>query len=277
MLNKLLITIILSLLVFGATVGFAQEENGEQSSSSSDEQAVGTEGAGEGLTAREMVDKMMDHLRGDTSHGVMVMEVVTPDWERSMEMEWWEKGEDLMLVRVLSPSRDRGNGTLKIENNLWNYIYTFDETVHIPPAMMAQSWMGSDFTNDDIVRESSLVDDYEHVLEGIEEMEEERCYSILLTTDPSTPVPWLTIRIYLRVEDLLPVREEYYDDDGELSRYMVFSDIEEMGGRVIPTTMRMVPLDEEDRHTEMRYTEMEFNIPIDDSVFTLQRLQNPQL
>lgn len=276
MLRKILIVIGIALLIISGTVGFAQEQDGQDAPSASSEE-VGTEGAGEGLTAREMVDAMMDHLRGDTSYGVMEMEVVTPDWERTMEMEWWEKGEDLMLVRVLSPSRDRGNGTLKIDNNLWNYIYTFDETVHIPPAMMAQSWMGSDFTNDDIVRESSLIDDYDHVLEGIDDMEGERSYSILMTTDPSTPVPWLTIRVYLRVEDLLPVREEYYDDDGLLSRYMVFSDFEEMGGRVIPTTMHMVPLDDEDRYTEMRYTEMEFDIELDDSVFTLQSLQNPDL
>jgi len=276
MLRKILIAIAFTSLIISGTVGFAQEQDGQDAPSASSEE-VGTEGAGEGLTAREMVDAMMDHLRGDTSYGVMEMEVVTPDWERTMEMEWWEKGEDLMLVRVLSPSRDRGNGTLKIDNNLWNYIYTFDETVHIPPAMMAQSWMGSDFTNDDIVRESSLIDDYDHVLEGIDDMEGERSYSILMTTDPSTPVPWLTIRVYLRVEDLLPVREEYYDDDGLLSRYMVFSDFEEMGGRVIPTTMHMVPLDDEDRYTEMRYTEMEFDIELDDSVFTLQSLQNPDL
>jgi len=241
------------------------------------DEPVGTEGLGEGLTAVQMVNYYVDRNRGLSSHGVMDMQVVTPDWDRTIEMEWWEKGDDRMLVRILNPARDRGNGTLKIGNNLWNYIYTFDETVHIPPAMMAQSWMGSDFTNDDVVREASLIDDYEHELEGIEEVEGERCYRILMTTDPSTPVPWLTMRIWLRTEDLLPVRQEYFDDDGELSRYMVFSSFDFMYDRVIPTVMHMVPLDKEEGHyTEMRYTEVEFDIDLSDDLFTLQTLENPE-
>lgn len=239
------------------------------------DEPVGTEGAGEGLTATEMVNKMMDYSRGTSSHGVMTMNVVTPDWNRSIEMEWWEKGEDKMLVRVLNPSRDAGNGTLKIGNNLWNYIYTFDETVHIPPAMMAQAWMGSDFTNDDIVRDSSLVNDYVHTLEGIEEINGERCYKLYLTTDPSTPVPWLSLRVWARVEDLLPVRQEYYDDDGDLARYMEFSEFKFMYDRVTPTVMRMVPVDQEGHHTEMTYTEIEFDVDLSDDVFTQQNLTNP--
>jgi outer membrane lipoprotein-sorting protein len=276
MMKKSIIGIVLGLLIFA--VGGAQVHGQTtQSSSTGEDTTVGTEGAGQGLTAKEMVNNMMDQIRGDSSHGVMDMKVVTPDWERTMGMEWWEKGEKLMLVRILSPSRDRGNGTLKVDNNLWNYVYTFDQTVHIPPAMMAQSWMGSDFTNDDIIRESSIVNDYNHKLEGIEEVGDVRAYSILLTTDPSTPVPWLTIRVFLRVEDLLPVKEEYYDDSGNLARTMTFSDFQEMGGRTIPATMRMVPENKQGHYTEMTYTSIEFDTTIDDSVFTLQNLQNPNV
>ena len=239
--------------------------------------AVGTEGAGKGLTAKEMVKKSMDIVRGDTSKGTMEMDVVTPDWSRTIKMEWWEKGEKRFLIRVLSPARDKGNGTLKIDTNLWNYVYTFDETVHIPPAMMAQSWMGSDFTNDDIIRESSIVNDYEHQLEGLKDIDGTQCYSILMSAAPSAPVPWLTVRIFLRTEDLLPVREEYFDDNGKLARYMIFSDFKKMGDRVIPATMRMIPTDKEGDYTEMRYLEMEFNTEISDSVFSLQNLQNPKV
>ncbi len=256
--------------------GFAsarQTDSTDTTSASSE--PVGTEGLGEGMTAKEMIDYYMDLARGETSHGVMEMQVVTPDWDRMITMEWWEKGEERFLIRVLSPARDRGNGTLKIENNLWNYIFAFDETVHIPPAMMMQSWMGSDFTNDDVVRDASLVNDYEHELEGIEEIDGIRCYSILMTADPSTPVPWLTIRTFLRTEDLLPVRQEYYDDDGGLARYMIFSDFDFLYDRVIPTTMRMVPLDKEGHYTEMRYIEAEFDIEIPDDMFTLPTLENP--
>jgi hypothetical protein len=217
----------------------------------------------------------MDQTRGESSYGIMTMNVVNPDWERSITMEWWERGEERFLVRVMSPARDVGNGTLKIDNNLWNYIYAFDETVHIPPAMMAQSWMGSDFTNDDVVRESSIVDDYEHVLEGIEEIDGVRCYSILMSADPTTPVPWLTLRLYLRTEDLLPLREEYFDDDMDLARYMVFSEFKFMYDRITPTVMRMIPLDEEGRYTEIIYVDMEYDIELDDDVFSLQNLQNP--
>jgi len=260
--------LIFPILLLVMTPAFAQD---------SVDEPVGTIGAGEGLTASEMIDKFMDLNRGESSWGVMEMDIVTPDWSRTVEMEWWEKGEDRFLVRVLSPARDLGNGTLKIDQNLWNYIYAFDETVHIPPAMMAQSWMGSDFTNDDIVRDSSLINDYIHVLEGVEEIGDEECYSILMTTEPATPVPWLTIRIWLRTEDLNPVRQEYYDDDGNLARFMEFSDFNEVGDRVIPTTMRMTPTDKEGDYTEIRYTEIEFNLEIDDDVFSLATLENPDL
>ncbi len=260
--------ITLSLLLTGIS-SIAQEIESSE--------PVGTEGLGEGLTAKEMINYYMDINRGLSSYGIMEMQVVTPDWDRTIEMEWWEKGEDRFLIMVLSPARDLGNGTLKIDNNLWNYIYAFDETIHIPPAMMMQSWMGSDFTNDDVVRESSIVNDYDHELESIEEKEGERCYSIYFSTDPSTPVPWLTMRMWLRVEDLLPVRQEYYDDDGELARYMVFSDFNFMYDRVIPCTMRMISLDEEGHYTEMRYSEVKFDIDIPDDTFTLQNLENPDV
>jgi len=258
--------IVLGLLAF-MPMAHAQDEISDE--------PVGTEGAGEGLTAREMVSFQLDQTRGDSSHGIMTMNVVTPDWDRSITMEWWERGESRFLIRVTAPQRDVGNGTLKIDNNLWNYIYSFDETVHIPPAMMAQSWMGSDFTNDDVVRESSLVDDYEQTLEGIEEIDGVRCYSILMTADPTTPVPWLTMRIFLRTEDLLPLRQEYFDDDMELARYMEFSEFKFMYDRITPTVMRMMPLDEEGRYTEIIYEDMEYDIEIDDDIFSLQNLQNP--
>lgn len=259
----LLIVIIISLL---AGIASRAQDNGEP---------VGTEGMGEGLTATEMVDIMMNYTRGESSYGVMTMNVVTPDWDRSVEMEWWERGEEMFLVRVLKPTRDEGNGTLKIGNNLWSYIYAFDETIHIPPAMMAQSWMGSDFTNDDMVRESSLVHDYEHELWGIEEIDGIRCYRILMTADPSTPVPWLKLEIWVRTEDLLPVRQEYYDDDDELARYMEYSEFVFMFDRITPTVMRMVPLDKEGHYTELIYRDMEFDIEIADDVFSEQNLTNP--
>lgn len=263
---KILILLTLFALILTNSYSFAQD---------SDEAVGDVEGDGFGLTATEMIQIMRDESRGLTSYGIMTMLVVTPDWDRSIEMEWWEKGEDFFLVRVLSPSRDEGNGTLKIDNNLWNYIYTFDETVHIPPAMMAQAWMGSDFTNDDMIRESSIIDDYEHVLEATEEMDGELCYRIHLTADPSTPVPWLEMRVWVRAEDLLPVRQEYFDDDGFLARYMAFSGFEFMYDRITPTVMRMVPMDKEGHYTELVYRDIEFDIEISDDVFTLQNLTNP--
>lgn len=248
---------------------------GTSAHSQNSTEPVGTEGLGEGKTAKQMVMYYIDFTRGETSWGKATMTVVTPDWERNIEMEWWEKGEDLMLVRILSPARDEGNGTLKIENNLWNYIKAFDETVHIPPAMMMQSWMGSDFTNDDLIHESSYVDEYTHTLEGIEEQDGERCYIILMTADPSTPVPWLTLRIWLRTSDLLPVREAYYDDNGQLAKYMTFSDFEVVYDRTIPRRMRMTPLDEQGHYTEFYYEDAKFDIDLGEDVFTLQNLQNP--
>ena len=270
MIKRIFSTITFLLFLITATAVSAQQP-------SSGVSTVGTVGAGQGLTAKEMIRKMMDSLHGDTSVGTMDMEVVTPDWDRTISMKWWEKGESLMLVRILSPARDTGNGTLKIDNNLWNYILAFDETVHIPPAMMAQSWMGSDFTNDDIVRESDIVDDYTQVIESMEEIDGTSTYKILMTADPSQPVPWLTIRVWLRTEDLLPIREEYYNDDGSLARYMVFSEFKMMHDRMTPTVWRMVPLDKEGHYTEMTYTDIQFDVDVSDNTFTLQTLQNPDM
>jgi len=225
------------------------------------------------MTADEIVRKAEDIMRGSSNVGVMSMHIVNPNWERTLDMKYWEKGKERSLVKITAPAKEAGTVSLKVDNNMWNYLPSVEKVIKIPPSMMMQSWMGSDFTNDDLVRESSIVDDYDPSLSGTEILEQGEAYVLVLVAKPEAPVVWGKINIYIRTEDFAPLRYEYFDEDGEMIRVMYMSEIKKIDGRSYPTVWTLEPVKEEGKKTIITVHEINFNVPVDDSIFNLSDLK----
>jgi len=238
---------------------------------------VGTiSSAAETLTAREMIRRADEQMRGTTSQGEAEMTIITPEWRRTMTMRFWEDARgDKAFVRILSPAKDRGTATLKLGNEIWTYMPSIERSMKIPPSMMHQGWMGSDFTNDDMVKSSSVVDDYEHSLTDTTQLDGETVYVITMVPKEEAAVVWGKIVYYARTTDYLPLREDFYDEDSVLVRRMTLTEFRQMGGRVIPMLMTLTPLTEEKKghETIFRYFSIEFNANISESVFTRANLE----
>jgi outer membrane lipoprotein-sorting protein len=228
----------------------------------------------EPVDGKEVIRRMDVLMRGETGKGLYEMTIKDPRWERTLKLRAWEarKGKKT-FIRILSPPKEEGIGTLKIGVEMWNYLPRVERTIKIPPSMMMQPWMGSDFTNDDLVKESSIVEDYVHKVMGKEKIDGFDAYHVEAVAKPDAPVVWGKILYWVRVEDFIPLREEFYSEKGELIRVMSFSDIKEIGGRVLPTFWKMVPVKKKDRMTTFRLIEVEFDIPIPDEIFTLRNLK----
>ena len=224
-------------------------------------------------TAQEIIDKAEDIVKGSSAHGTIEMVVVTPDYERTLEMESWWVGNEKALIVIKSPRKERGNKTLKIKNEMWSYLKNTETTIKVPPSMMLQSWNGSDFTNDDLVRESNLSDDYFQEIAGTDSLDGASCWKIQLTPKPNAPVVWGKLFYWVRQKDYTPSRVEYYDEKGKLIRHMDYTDIKNFGNRVMPSRWIMINDEEAGRSTEMKITEMEFDININDRTFSFQELE----
>lgn len=217
--------------------------------------------------AVELLERIDELYQQDTAHSTLTMTIVTPDYERSLTLESWSIGLDYSLIRVLEPIKERGVSTLKRENEMWNYLPKIRKVVKVPPSMMMSSWMGSDFTNDDLMRETSWVEEY-----AVEMEETDEFYHLDLTPREQTVTVWGRMDVTIRKSNLLPVTQNYYDEDGTLQRVMEFSDVTTFDGVTLPATMTLTPQDEEG-YTRVTYDDMEFNVDLDDAFFTLQNLR----
>jgi len=232
--------------------------------------------AGDGraeLTPRQILDKVDDQYRGESAKGKMTMKVVTEHWTREMEMEFYSKGKDKSLARILAPKKEEGTATLRNGDNIWNYLPKVKRVIKVPSSMMGGSWMGSHFTNDDIVKESRMVDDYDFEISFQGERKGVEVIEIKCTPKPNAAVVWGQITVVVRREGYQPIEMVYYDEDLEKARTMIFSDIEDMDGRRIPTTMKVVPADKPDEYTLVRYEKMHFGVNLPDSFFSIRNLQ----
>ena len=224
--------------------------------------------------ATEIVDCVDRIMRGESSRGISTMEVSTENWSRAMEMQMWSLGTDHALVRILSPRKDAGTATLKAGNEIWNYLPRVDRTIKIPASLMSASWMGSHFTNDDLVKESRLIEDYEITLAYEGDRDGVDVWEFDMIPRPEAPVVWGRIAYQVRKNDTMPVYARYYDEDGVLIRTMTFFDYRELGGRLVPAAMRVVPEDKPGEFTEVRYSELEFDVDLDEEYFSLRRLRD---
>ena len=225
------------------------------------------------LSAKEIIQKTDDKNRGLSSQGIMTMTVIRPDWTRTITMKTWSKSREYSLVLITAPARDKGQVFLKIKTEMWNWMPSIDKTIKIPPSMMLQSWMGSDFTNDDLVKESSIVVDYTHTLLGREKVRDIDCYKIGLTPLPDAPVVWGKVIMWITVSGFDMWMAEYYDEDSKLVNVSNNYDIRRMGDREIPTRLEMVPVNKKDQKTVMHIDEMKFNTGIDESFFSQQNMK----
>ena len=223
--------------------------------------------------AREIVDRVDRLLRGDSSRGIVTMQIVTENWQRSLTMQILSQGTQNALVRIQQPKKEAGTATLKVDNNIWNYLPKVSRTIKIPSSMMMASWMGSHFTNDDLVKDSRLVRDYflEIAFEG--DRDGAPVYEFLLTPRPEAPVVWGKIELEVRQDDLMPTWQRYYDEDGTLMRELRFSAYTTLGGRLVPARMVMQPQDKPQEQTVIVYDALEFDIPIAADTFSLRNLE----
>jgi outer membrane lipoprotein-sorting protein len=225
--------------------------------------------------AKEIVRAAVDHWRGLSSYSEMSMLIHRPDWERSMTMQAWTKGDKKSLVRVIEPKKDRGNGTLTDDNDMWTFSPKVNRVIKIPSSMMGQSWMGSDFSNKDVARADDIIDQYDHTLLGSEEVDGITIYEIRSVPHEHAAVVWGREELRIRSDHVI-LEHRFFDQDGELVKALRTLEIEEMGGRTIASRQRMVKADAPEEWTEIEVISVEYEIDIRDSVFTLSNLRNPR-
>lgn len=225
--------------------------------------------------ARELIRKAMDHWRGLSSHSRMTMTIHRPDWERTMTMDSWNKGDVLSLVRVVAPARDAGNATLLNDHNMWTFSPKINRVIKVPSSMMSQSWMGSDFSNKDIAKSTDIIDQYDHELTATEERDGHVFYTVTSTPHEDAAIVWgkevLTIR-----DDYVLMAEEFWDQDGVLVKSLQTLEVAVMGGRPVARVMRMGKTATPDEWTQLTAERIEFDIELPDSLFTLSNLRNPR-
>jgi len=229
-----------------------------------------------GMEAREIAKRAEDALRGSTTFMRATMTVESPrlPGPRAVRFESWEdRPSKRSFIRILKPPKDAGMAFLKLPPNLWNYIPRVERTIRIPPSMMLQSWMGSDFTNDDLVRESSVLDDYAHQLLGMDEVDGAPAYVVEYVPHEDAPVVWGRIVGWIGAERFAPLRQDYYDEDGSRLRVMVMREVRDVQGRPFPHAWDLVPLDKEGHATRIAIEEVRFDVEFEDAVFTKRNLR----
>ena len=224
-------------------------------------------------TATQVVTKADEKMQGKTNRGTMTMKIVRPKWTREITMKVWGKGVDYSLVLITEPARDEGTGTLKRDKELWSWQPSIDRIIKMPPSMLMQSWMGSDFTNDDLVNQSSMVVDYVHEFVGDTTIGFYDCWKIVMYPQEDAAVVWGKLEAYISKVDYFQLIIKYYDEDEFLINTMTLSDIREMGGRVIPTKMEMIPAENPDQKTVIVYRDFEYDIDLKQSFFSVQNLK----
>ena len=226
-------------------------------------------------SAQDIVRAAIDHWRGLASETVMTMTIHRPDWERNMTMRAWTKGQDRSLMRVIEPAKDRGNGTLTDGDNMWSYAPKINRVIKIPSSMMGQSWMGSDFSNKDVSRVDDIVDQYDHQMLSVTEQDGLTVYEVEAIPHEEAAVVWGREVLSIR-EDYVVLQHAFFDQDGELVKKLQSLEIGEMGGRVIAIRQRMVKADEPEEWTEIAVLSVDYDVELNDSLFTQSNLRNPR-
>jgi outer membrane lipoprotein-sorting protein len=220
-----------------------------------------------------IVQRGEEHVRGKSLQSLMTMKITRPDFTRDLKLRSWAKGSTKSLVEILSPAKETGVASLRVENQMWNYLPKSDQVIRVPTSLMLQSWMGSDFTNDDLMKVSSLVTDYTHKLQGPAKIAGEATVLIECTPKPNAPVVWGKINHWARVSDDLPVKQEYYDEKGKLIRTLTLSDFKRLDDRVIPTVWRMEKTSNPNESTTVTYEKVLYDRGVEEAMFNRDELK----
>lgn len=213
-------------------------------------------------------------MRGSSSIVEMTIKTIRPGWSRSMDIKAWTKGTDYSVILIQSPAKDKGVAFLKRKKEVWNWMPSLERVIKLPPSMMSQSWMGTDFTNDDLVKESSVINDYDHSIIGDTVIDNRSCYIIRMIPKPQAAVVWGKLIVCIDKKDFIELHTRFYDEDGQLINIMNAYDVKMMDGRLIPTRFEMIPADKKNHKTEMIYRNVQFNKPIEDSFFTTEKIKS---
>lgn len=232
-----------------------------------------TNSIAQSLSAIEIIQKAEDKQLGNSSQAEIKMTIVRPSWQREMTMKSWGKGTEYSLMVITAPARDKGTGFLKRDDELWNWQPRIDRVVKMPPSMMMQSWMGSDFTNDDLVRQSSIVTDYTHKVLPNETIDGYNCYVVELVPNPDAPVVWGKVKMWVSKKEFLQLKTEFYDEDEYLVNTMLGKDVKNFDGKLLPARLEVIPAEEEGNKTIIEYLSLAFDEKISDSFFSVQNLK----
>ena len=224
--------------------------------------------------ATEIVRKADEKFQGEiSSQSEMTMKIVRPTWERTVTFKSWSKGKENSLTLITYPAREKGQTFLKLGNDMWNWNPSINRMIKLPASMMSQGWMGSDFSNDDVLKESSLVVDYSHTIKGSEIIEDNDCYKIELIPKSEAAVVWGKMIIWISKNQYLQLKSEFYDEDGYLIKTEYGYDIKRMDDREIPTRFVIQPAEEKGNQTIITLNSAKFNIAIKDNFFSQQNMK----
>ena len=227
------------------------------------------------VSARDLIQRTMDHYRGQTSYSVMTMTINRPTWQRSMTMRGWTAGDKETLVRVTQPRKDSGNGTLSVDGNMWTYTPKINRVIKVPSSMMSQNWMGSDFSNKDISKNTDIIDQYDHSLVETIDQDGFKVYVIQSIPHEEAAVVWGREVFHIR-DDWVLLEQQFWDQDDELVKTLRALEVTQLSGRAVASVMRMTQEREADEWTELHTLEIEFDVDLPANVFTLSNLRNPR-
>ncbi|MFT4523238.1 MAG: outer membrane lipoprotein-sorting protein [Bacteroidia bacterium] len=224
-------------------------------------------------TAAEIIKKAQDRLNGETTQATIKISIIRPKWSRTMGIKSWSKGTKYAMTLITDPDRDKGTVFLKRDREAWNWVPAVERVIKLPPSMMSQSWMGTDLTNDDLVKESSIEDDYTHIYNGKETVNGRECYKLTSIPTESAAVVWGKVVSWIDTKDYIQMKTEFFDEDEELVNTFNATAIKVLGGKTLASKLEIIPADKPGQKTIMEYISLVFDQPISDDFFTVQNMK----
>ena len=225
------------------------------------------------LSSKEILRKVETQFRGESSKSVMKMTIIRPKWQRTIVTKTWSRGNDYYLILITSPARDKGMSFLKREKDLWSWRPNIGRTIKMSSSMMSQSWMGSDLTNDDLVGQSSIVDDYDHKILASEKIEDRDCYKIELVPKAESYIVWGKVIMWVSKEHFIRMKTQFYDEDDYLVNTNLGKNITKFGDRYLPSIIEIIPEEKKGDRTIMEYESLEFGVDNPESFFSIQNMK----
>jgi len=216
----------------------------------------------------EIIKKSDQNVRGESSYAEISIKIVRSKWQREMRLKSWSKGDDYTVSIITYPAKEKGIVFLKRKNEMWNYMPSIKRKIKMPPSMMLQSWMGTDLTNDDLVKQSSMLKDYTHKILGEETVQGLKTWKIELIPKEDAPVVWGKIWVWIDQTDYMQMKVEFYDEDGFLVNKMLGYEPKNFSGHQLPSRLEFIPVDKPGQKTVIIYNQLQFDIPVDRKLFS---------